>query len=176
MAKTKKERIPAGVRQEFDDVDYWKKLKKSKETYTLDDGTKISVYDYMKKFMQESYGNGFSRKSEESNIIKTQEQKSWAIRNNNSTNRDALAVAKKMGALFGEGYVPKDVAEEQKEEWETLIKYQGYEQAVAALVKMSSRGRNINASASKKRALIRFYIRVQKMLRYVRSDKKNEKV
>ena len=63
--------IPKGVRNEFDDVDYWHKLPKNKFV-ELPDGTKISVYEYMKKFMHEAYANNFSRNEPETNILQAE--------------------------------------------------------------------------------------------------------
>lgn len=172
--KTKKERIPLGVKNEFDDIDYWTTLRKSKETVTLDNGEVISVYDYMKKFMQESYGNGFSRKDPDSNILKTNEQKSWAIRNNNNTNRDALLVAGKTNGLINLDYL-LTYNDNQDEPWEHTLKIGNYEQALDHLLSISADEIGCDLSDETKRGLLRYYFRIKKLLRYIRKDNKNEK-
>lgn len=177
MAKrTKKERIPMGVRQEFEDVDYWSKLIKSKETVRLPDGSVIPVYNYMKKFMQESYGNGFSRKDPKKNILQTEEQKKWARRNNNNTNRDALNVARKSDRLTNSEFLLEKGHFDELEAWEHDIKVQGYEAALDKLLDISTKELGCHQTQATKRSLLRFYFRIKKFLRYVRKDKQNARV
>lgn len=175
MSKTKKERIPMGVRQEFDDVDYWKQLKKSTETVKLPNGEVISVYDYMKKFMQESYGNGFSRKEPESNILQTEDQKKWARRNNNNTNRDSFNVARKYNGLETKEYLIDRKKNDKKESWEEEFTRGSYETALQEILTMVEIDLNIKLNEPKRKALLNFYFRIKKLVSYIRKDLKNEK-
>lgn len=173
--KTKQERIPAGVRQEFDDIDYWSNLKKSKETIKLPDGSKMSVYNYMKKFMQEAYGNGFSRAQPEKNILQTEEQKKWARRNNNNTNRDALNVGRKTNRLTASDFLINKSKPEGREEWEDLLKVNSYDSAIESLLVLTGKELGVKINKYEKLALLRFYFRIKKLLRYIRKDKQNER-
>lgn len=173
--KTKKERIPAGVRQEFDDVDYWDKLKKSDETVELENGTVVPVYEYMKRFMQEAYGNGFSRKSPEDNILQTEDQKRWARRNNNNTNRDALNVARKTSRLTTSDFLIEKGAIEEVEAWEEKIKVGTYDEALDSLLAISGSELKICMDRQQKAAMLRFYFRIKRLLKYIRKDRNNER-
>jgi hypothetical protein len=174
--KTRKERIPAGVKQEFDDVDYWHDLKKSAETVTLADGTVLSVYDYMKKFMQEAYGNGFSRQNPDENILQTDDQKKWARRNNNNTNRDALLVSQKKHALYNAEHLLDVKQSDITETWETTLKTGTYEEALEHLLVVTANELKIELTPQMKRGMLNFYFRIKKFLSYLRKDKKNERV
>lgn len=166
-----KRNIPKGVRQEFDDVDYWHKLSKKKKI-TLDNGEKISEYEYMKRFMHEAYGNNFSRKNPEDNIIQTDEQKKWARRNNNNTNRDALLVAKKMGALNALFDVEENEYPNEDEHWEKVFKTGTYEDAAKELLNETCNNLQIKYTIVNARALFRFYFRIKRFLKLVREDMK----
>lgn len=165
-----------GVRQEFDDIDYWDKLLKSNETVTLEDGTVLSAYDYMKKFMQEAYGNGFSRQQPDANILQTEDQKKWARRNNNNTNRDALNVARKTDRLTNSEFLIERGANIEPEEWETTIKVGTYDEALNHLLVITANELGYPMDQMTKRGLLRFYFRIKKFLQYVRKDKQNERV
>lgn len=168
-----KDNIPKGVRLEFDDVDYWHKLPKNKYV-KLEDGSMISEYDYMKKFMHEYYGKGFDRQDDTKNILKTEEQKKEARRNNNNTNRDALLVSKKMGALNTLFQVEKGSFKEEVEDWENTFKTGTYDQALKHLVKDSCTEINIDFTKPNIRAILRIYFRISKFLKMVRRDKKTK--
>lgn len=171
--KTKKERIPRGVRLEFEDVDYWSKLKKSKETYTLKDGTVLSAYEFMKKFMRESYGNGFSVKKPVSNILQTTEQKKWAYRNNNNLKRDALLVATKSFKSTNSDFLIEMGENKVYEDWEDTMKVDSYDEALDALFKTSISELGYLDDHSTRRGLLTFYFRLKKYLSYIRKDNKN---
>ena len=172
--KTKKERIPAGVRLEFDDVDYWKDLKKSDQVVTLQNGKKIPVYDYMKKFMQEAYGNGFNRKNQNANILQTDDQKAWARRNNNNTNRDALLIAKKRNSLTNNNFLLEQATLTTVEPWEDTLKTSTYDKALTHLLELTAKDLGYPIDRQTKIGLLRFYFRIKKFLGYIRKDKKNE--
>lgn len=170
----KKNNVPKGVRNEFDDIDYWHKLPKNKYV-TLADGTKISYYEYMKKFMHEAYGNSFSRSEPDTNILQTEEQKKWARRNNNNTNRDALLVSKKMGALSVTYQLEKSDYESVVEPWEKTFKYQDYESTLQAILKMSSEELKINFDLETSKKILKTYFRLTKFVKLVRRDKRIKK-
>jgi hypothetical protein len=174
--KTRKEKIPKGVRQEFDDIDYWDKLKKSDEMITLENGTTLPVYDYMKKFMQEAYGNGFSRKTPEDNILQTEDQKKWARRNNNNTNRDALNVSKKTDRLTNSDFLLERGQINEAEAWEDTLKVGSYDDALNHLLVITAEELGYPVDKKTKQGLLRFYFRIKKFLRYIRKDKQNERV
>lgn len=177
MAKrTRKERIPAGVRQEFDDIDYWNDLKKSDEVITLESGDKVPVYEYMKRFMQEAYGNGFDRKQPENNILQTDDQKKWARRNNNNTNRDALLVSKKKRALSNSDFLIEKGRIDTIEAWEETLKTGTYDEALDHLLAVTADELGYPLDGQTKKGLLRFYFRIKKFLSYIRKDKKNERV
>lgn len=169
---SKKDNIPLGVRQEFDDIDYWHKLPKNKFV-ELPNGEKISVYDYMKKFMHESYANNFSRSEPESNILQTEEQKKWARRNNNNTNRDALNVIKKSGKMATLFHVEAGHKPEDEEEWEKIFKLEGYEPTFEFIVKQFLTKFNIEFNMENCRELLKFYFTVKRFLTAMRRDKNN---
>jgi len=171
---SKKTNIPKGVRQEFDDIDYWHKLPKNKFV-TLPDGTKISEYEWMKKFMHESYGNNFSRENPETNILQTEDQKKWARRNNNNTNRDALLVSKKMGAMKTLFEIEKGAYDEKEEPWEIVLKTGTYEEALHSLIEESCNDFNISFSKLNTRSILRIYFRISKFIKMVRKDQRNQK-
>lgn len=169
---SKKDNIPLGVRQEFDDIDYWHKLPKNKFV-TLDDGTKISYYDYMKKFMHEAYANNFSRTDQDGNILKTEEQKKWARRNNNNTNRDALNVIKKSGKMATLFYVEQGMIKDQIEPWEDIFKHDGLEQAFEEIMKMAADETGLLFTKKDVSAILRMYFRIKKFLQLMRKDRRN---
>lgn len=171
----KKDRIPAGVRQEFDDVDYWNKLKKSKETFTLKDGTVLTAYEYMKKFMHEAYGKGFYKYKDDHNILQTQEQKKWAIRNNNNTNRDALNVAKKAHKLNNTQYMLEKGVKDLNEPWEETLKIGKVEDALDHLLAITAEELNIKLTNGSKKNILKVYFRIKKLLIHMRKDRLNNK-
>lgn len=165
---SKKNKIPLGVRQEFDDVDYWSKLPRNK-FHTLEDGTKISEYDYMKKFMQEYYGNGFSRSEPESNILQTDDQKEEARRNNNNTNRDALNVINKLNQNLELFPIDEKLIEQVYEEfWEKDFKTSSYEETYDSLVKFTEE--KLKIKFNDKVEVFKIYLRVKKLLKMIRKD------
>lgn len=169
-----KDNIPKGVRNEFDDVDYWHKLPKNKYV-TLKDGTKISIYEYMKKFMHEAYANNFSRDEPETNILQTEEHKKWARRNNNNTNRDALLVSKKMGAISTLFQIEKGAYDTKLEHWETQFKLGTYEDSLHALIEQSCEDVGIEFSKLNTRVILKIYFRINKFIKMVRKDQRNKK-
>jgi hypothetical protein len=172
---SKKDNIPKGVRQEFEDIDYWHKLPKNKYV-TMPDGSKISVYEYMKKFMHEAYGNNFSRENPESNILQTEEQKKWARRNNNNTNRDALNVIKKAGKMTTLFQIHDKVFSDQSsEDWEKAFKSGTYEQSFKTLLTQCSKELGIVLTDAKTQSILRVYFRIKKFLKMVRHDKRTQK-
>lgn len=172
---SKKDNLPLGVQLEFEDVDYWHKLDKIKKVYTLDDGTKLTEYEYMKKFMHENYGNNFSRKNPKSNILQTDEQKKAARRNNNNTNRDALLVSRKMGALNVLFQIEQTEAGREEEAWEKTFKTGTYNDALKELVGLSCEELEIDCTKQNIRVILRIYFRIKKFISMVRKDKKNER-
>lgn len=172
---SKKDNLPRGVQLEFEDVDYWHKLDKVKKVYTLKDGTKLTEYEFMKKFMHERYGNNFSRKDPDSNIIQTEEQKKEARRNNNNTNRDALLVSRKMGALNVLFEVEGGEFKPQEEPWEKTFKAGTVNEALRALVDQCCDELEIKTTKANTRAILRVYFRIKKFVSMVRKDKKNER-
>lgn len=168
-----KDNIPKGVQEEFNDIDYWHKLPKTKYV-TLKDGTKISYYDYMKKFMHEAYGNSFDRENPETNILQTEEHKKWARRNNNNTNRDALLVSKKMGALNALFQIEKKEFTED-ESWESEFKTGSYEKSLHSLIKTCCDELNITFTKAKIRGIFKIYFRISKFIKMVRKDQKLRK-
>ncbi len=168
----KKDKIPLGVRQEFDDIDYWHKLPKNKFV-TLKDGTKVSIYEYMKKFMHEAYANNFSRTEPDGNILRTEEQKKWARRNNNNTNRDALNVIKKSGKMSTLFYVEEGMIKDQDEEWELSFKNEGYEEAFEGIMKLAAEETGLSFTKRDISAILRMYFRIRKFLSLMRKDRMN---
>lgn len=168
----KKDKIPLGVRQEFDDIDYWHKLPKNKFT-TLPDGTKISHYEYMKKFMHEAYANNFSRTEPETNILQTEDQKKWARRNNNNTNRDALNVIKKAGKMSTLFYVEEHQIKDIDEDWEVVFKMRGYEPAFEEIMKLTADETGLPFTKKDVSAILRMYFRIRKFLQLMRKDRQN---
>lgn len=171
---SKKDNIPKGVQQEFEDVDYWHKLPKNKYV-TLADGTKLSVYEYMKKFMHESYANNFDRKDNSKNILRTKEQKQWATRNNNNTNRDALNVIKKSGKIATLFHIEETQYNTEVENWEKVFKIRGYEPSAKALMEKICEELGIELTNKNMRAILKIYFRFNKFLKLVRHDLKNNK-
>ena len=171
---SKKDNIPKGVRQEFDDIDYWHKIPKNKYV-TLPDGTKISEYEWMKKFMHEAYANNFSRQEPETNILQSEEHKRWARRNNNNTNRDALLVAKKMGAMKTLFEIEKGTYNTIEEDWETKFKKGTYEAALHSLIEESCTEVSIPFTKLNIRVILRIYFRISRFIKMVRRDQRNKK-
>lgn len=169
-----KENIPKGVRNEFDDVDYWHKLPKNKFV-ELPDGTKISIYEYMKKFMHEAYANNFSRSEPETNILQTEEHKKWARRNNNNTNRDALLVSKKMGAMNTLFQIERGAYDTDPEPWEDNFKAGTYETSLHSLIEQSCEEVGISFSKLNARVIFKIYFRINKFIKMVRKDQRNKK-
>lgn len=167
---SKKNNVPKGVRNEFEDIDYWHKLPKNKFV-TLKDGTKINIYEYMKKFMHEAYGNSFSRDNPKSNILQTEDQKKWARRNNNNTNRDAFLVSKKIGELNAIFEIEKTEFYGEAEAWEETFKYGTYENALGEAIKMCCTELEIDFNDTNIKKILRSYFRVTKFVKLVRRDK-----
>lgn len=172
---SKKDNLPRGVQLEFEDVDYWHKLDKVKKVYTLKDGTKLTEYEYMKKFMHEHYGNNFSRKNPDGNILQTKEQKKQARRNNNNTNRDALLVSRKMGALNALFEVEGGQFKTEEEHWEKTFKTGTVNDALRTLVDQCCDELDIENTKQNIRGILRTYFRIKKFVSMVRKDKKNER-
>ena len=170
---SKKDNLPAGVRQEFDDIDYWHKLPKNKYVYV--NGVKYSVYEWMKKAMHEMYANNFDRKQPENNILQTEEQKKWARRNNNNTNRDALNVIKKSGLIATMFHITEGDFKAEHEDWEKEFVIRGYEAGAMELMKKTCKELDIELTKVNIKLILRMYFRMQKFLRLVRKDKKNKK-
>ncbi len=171
---SKKDNIPKGVRDQFDDIDYWHKLPKNKYV-TLDDGTKISEYEWMKKFMHEAYANNFSRSEPETNILQSEEHKKWARRNNNNTNRDALQVSKKMGAMKTLFEIEKGTYDKDEENWEEKFREENYEASLHSLVEESCTEVDIPFTKRNIRVILRIYFRISRFIKLVRRDQRNQK-
>lgn len=170
---SKKDNLSAGVRQEFDDVDYWHKLPKNKFVQ-LPNGKKISIYEYMKKFMHESYANNFSRKDPQDNILQTEDQKKWGRRNNNNTNRDALNVIKKSGKMASLFHIESGNNPNSEEDWESILKSSGYEKAFEHIVKKYLTKLNIKFTIENSRIILQFFFTVKRFLKAMRKDKNNK--
>jgi len=168
-----KNNLSKGVRNEFDDIDYWHKLPKN-QFVTLKDGTRISVYEYMKKFMHESYGNNFSRSEPDSNILQSEVDKKWARRNNNNTNRDALLVSKKMGALNQLFDNQEDNNDEVVGSWEWTFKRDSYHEALNVLIKEICDSFKISFTKENIKLIINIYVKLNKFVRMIKKDKKNK--
>jgi hypothetical protein len=169
---SKKDNLSLGVRQEFDDIDYWHKLPKNKFV-TLKNGKKISIYEYMKKYMHESYANNFSRSDPESNILQTEEHKREARRNNNNTNRDALNVIKKSGKMSSLFYVEEGNINDNPEPWEDAFKYGELEQSFDQLMQMTAQETGLPFTKKDVSAILRMYFRIRKFLQLMRKDRQN---
>lgn len=176
MAKSKKKSrtLTQGVRQEINDVDYWHKLPKNRYT-TLPNGEKISIYDYMVKFMREAYGNEFDRENPEKNILQTSEHKSWARRNNNNTNRDALLVSKKMGALNTLYQVVAGEYGKKREKWEEVFRDSDYEEAFHEAMKQSCDEVNIEFDKIGIKSILTVYFRINRFIKLVKKDQRENK-
>lgn len=172
---SKKNNIPRGVQLEFEDVDYWHKLDRVKKVYTLRDGTKLTEYEYMKKFMHEQYGNNFSRKDPDSNILQDEKHKRDARRNNNNTNRDALLVSRKMGALNALFEVERASIDKDEEAWEKVFKRGTTNEALRSLVDACCDDLQVKNTRQNIRIILKIYFRIKKFIAMVRKDKKNEK-
>lgn len=168
-----KNNLSKGVRNEFDDIDYWHKLSKNK-FITLEDGSKISEYHYMKKFMHEAYGNNFDRKNPDSNILQTEDHKKWARRNNNNTNRDALSVIKKSGKMNTLFQLENSSFGDDREDWEKEFKLGSYEESFECLARHSAEDLGVQYSKTTIMAIIRIYLRIAKFLKLVRFDQRNQ--
>jgi len=171
---SKKENIPLGVRQEFDDIDYWHKLSKTK-LVKLPDGSTMSEYAYMKRFMHEAYANNFDRKNNKNNILKTKKQKQWATRNNNNTNRDVLNIIKKSGKIATLFHVSEADYKEEAEPWEDKLNTSTYEDAAIEMLKQSCEELALDYDIDTAKNLLRNYFRVKKFIRMIRLDMKNQK-
>lgn len=171
---SKKHKIPVGVQMEFADVDYWHKLSR-KKTILMEDGTRLSEYEYMKRFMHEYYGNRFDRQDDAKNILQTEDQKKEARRNNNNLNRDALMKSKKMGALNVLYQVEKTQYDEIEESWETTFKKGTYNQALKELLRVCCDDFNISYTKLNVRKLFKVYFRLTKFIKLVRVDKRTRK-
>lgn len=172
---SKKDKISLGVRQEFDDIDYWHKLDKVKPAHQLKDGTWLTEYEFMKKFMHEAYGGNFDRKDDSGNILQTKEQKSWAIRNNNNTNRDTLNVIKKSNKwmqLIQERNNDTEITSE--EPWVKTFTLENYESAFEELSDYTVSSLNLTSDQLTGLDIIRIYFRVKRFLSLVRKDRKNK--
>lgn len=172
---SKKDNLSLGVQQEFADIDYWHKLPRNKFV-TLKDGTKISVYEYMKKFMHESYANNFDRTNHDNNILQTEEQKVWARRNNNNTNRDALNVIKKSGKIATIFHLEETASNVETEAWEDVFKLSGYEAAAESLTKKICEELGISLTYKNQRNILKIYFRFAKFLKLLRSDIKHAQI
>ncbi len=171
----KKDRIPLGVRQELDDIDYWNKLSKTKKAI-LKDGTvsQYTEYEYMKKFMHEAYGKGFYKFDDKDNILKTQDQKSWAIRNNNVTNRDALNVGKKSNRMAYSDFLIEKGLSNKPEPWEDTVKVSDFDTGLDHLLNIVAEELSLDLTKANKRTILKLYFSISKFLRYIRKDRKNK--
>lgn len=169
---SKKNKIPKGVRLEFEDIDYWHKLPKNKYV-KLPNGDRVSHYEYMKKFMHEYYGNSFSRSDPKSNILQTAEQKQEATRNNNSTNRDALLVSKKIGTLNAVFQIEKGAYDHSAEEWFNVFKEETYEKSLNTLIDTCVSELELMNSPKLQKIIFRIYFRLNKFIKLVKYDLKH---
>lgn len=167
-----KHKVPLGLQQEFDDVDYWHKLSRKKYV-EMPDGTKITEYEWMKRFMHEYYGNKFDRHDDSKNIIQTEELKKEARRNHNNTHRDALLVSKKMGALNVLFEMERNDSKEE-ESWEETFKVGSYQKAIKELIQKCCEELNLDFTKLNVRKLFRVYFRLTKFVRMIRVDKRNK--
>lgn len=172
--KPRRRTLTQGVRQEMNDIDYWHKLPKNKYT-TLPNGDKISIYDYMVKFMREAYGNEFDRENPDKNILQSEEHKSWAIRNNNNTNRDALLVSKKMGALNTLYQVTAGEYGNKREPWEQVFRDSDYEAAFHEAMKQSCDEVEIPFDKVGIKCILTIYFRINRFIKMVRKDMREHK-
>ena len=172
---SKKHKVPLGLQQEFNDVDYWHKLDNRKKIYSLGDGTKLTEYEYMKRFMHEHYGNKFDRHDDSKNILKTEKQKKEARRNHNNTHRDALLVSKKMGALKTLFQVEKTQYNSETEKWEDTFKVGSYEDALKDVVQHCCDDFDIEYTNMNVRKILKTYFRLTKYVKLVRVDIRTQK-
>ena len=171
---SRKDNISKGVRQEFDDIDYWHKLDNKKPVFQLKDGTWLTEYEYLKKFMHEGFANNFDRHDDNVNILQTEEHKKWAIRNNNNTNRDTLNVIRKSGkwaTLFQ--IEDKEYLGGGSELWEKDFTDKTYAETFSKLMQVSADEVGLGFNHGDIKNILRMYFRIKKFLRMVRKDKKN---
>lgn len=173
---SKKDNISLGVQQEFEDIDYWHKLSKTKKA-RLKDGTlsHLTEYEWAKKFMHESYANNFDRKDNKNNILKTKEQQRWARRNNNNTNRDALNVAKKAGKFATLLQICEEEALADQGGWKKLFSTNNYEAAAKKLMQDTLGELELEYDSRKIKTLLRFNYKLKTLVSYIRSDIKAQK-
>lgn len=178
-----KRNLPKGVQLEFDDIDYWHKLPKTKDI-ELPNGEMISAYEYMKKFMHESYANNRDRQNPENNIMELPEQKSWGNRNNNNLNRDALnvinksaqvlKVVNKSGYISAAYHVSNETYKNQEEPWQKVFKKAGHEPAAVKLMEQTCDELGIDLNKLNIEKIFRIYFRIKRFLKEVRIDKRNK--
>jgi hypothetical protein len=165
---SKKDRVPKGVEMEMKDVDYWRKLSK-KPSIPMPDGSTISEYDYMNKFMKEYYGGGFTKNNAE--ILQTEDQMKEARRNNHNLERDAFIAAKKnnfIKPLNGTELFSKEV----KEPWERLFVTGTDEQAKDALLSQSCFELGIEYNEYNVKNIYKTFKRIKKLIQLIKRDRR----
>ena len=169
---SKKDNLSKGVQDEFADIDYWHKLPRNRYV-TLPNGEKISEYEWMKKAMHEMYANNFSRSNPDSNILQTDEQKEWARRNNNNTNRDALNVIKKANKMSTIFHLEEEMFKDSgKEKWEDDFKTGNYGESFKSLIDFSAEELGLTYTREDTKAILRMYFRIRKFLKMLKHDRK----
>lgn len=170
---SKKDNVPKGVERELKDVDYWRKLSK-KPSIPMPDGSLVSQYDWMNKFMKEYYGNDFYNAPKGQQILTTKEQQKDAIRNNNNLKRDAFLVSGKAGMLYFTPNIERVNIDEIKEPWEKEFVYGDTSVAQDKLFRQSCEDLNIEFTETNIIRLIMIFKRIKKYLRLVRRDQRTQ--
>lgn len=168
---SKKDNLPLGVQLEFNDVDYWHKLSKTK----IVPGTKLTEYEWMRRFMHESYAHNFDREDNSKNILKKKEQKQWATRNNNVLNRDVWNLANKSGKFAQLLHISEDEADKKESAWKKKFKSGDYDAAAFELIKESCEELGIKYNLINSKLLLRFNYRLKTLLSYIRADQRAQK-
>lgn len=145
----------------------------NKPSIKMPDGEVISPREYKRRFDAEWHNADFY--TGEENIIKDEKIRSEAIRNYNSSKRDALSVAEKTGSLAeltpNEAQFMQDASNEW--EWQEVYKRHGYAQALKTIIEQTVKEIE-NKNIAIRVTLSRFIVKVLD-LRRVNARRKNPK-
>lgn len=173
MAKKSKGGKSQAALAEIHDVDYWNKLS-TKPTVRLKNGELVSEKEYMKRFIRE-YHLGQSKKDR--TILQTEEQHIEANRNNNSLNRDLIhkqqvsADVEYMWQKTLTGSIKGDIPKE----WQEAYHESGPGGAFTTLAKEFCKEVGIKWNYDRTLAIFRLYVKIKKLLRYIRRSEKEIK-
>lgn len=153
----KKHRYSKGVQNEIDDLDYLDKLPQKER-------------EWMEQFMYENYGNGSYHIEPDKRILKTEEQLKDARRNNNNTNRDALAYIKKTGMALNADDIMYKLHNEEEHDWQSVYKQFGFNETVFFLCEDAATELGLTANMKMARILCKFYVRMKKLRLMLKKD------